>query len=327
MELREDPRVRARAVSDDDDEEEFQDSREDQFDQIPVSNLNPPPALDLGRPGPILMGHPGTSVQGGNQTVGWEGEDMVEDLVQDAKFYQDTALELQGVYEDLYQWQIKLQGKYDKQSKLLKEASAAIKAADAEAKQRHQALLDAQCNKQQEFNQAIQGAVQQYKVQLNTAQSKLQARDWEHQLTIKQLQDKISTLEVTSASQANLPSVATSNPQEVCGLHSQIFDYVPGTVNTKRGAAKYDSQDQAFSFSHKQVRFQDGGSSPDLDIPPMVSQGPQSSTPYCASNAALNQTFDISQISPLMSVGVHQDVAVIAVEVSAATAAQASKEF
>ena len=29
---------------------------------------------------------------------------MVEDLVQDAKFYQDTTLELQGAYEDLYQW-------------------------------------------------------------------------------------------------------------------------------------------------------------------------------------------------------------------------------
>ena len=203
----------------------------------------------------------------------------------------------------------------------------AIKAADAEAKQRHQALLDVQCNKQQEFNQAIEGAVQQYKVQLNTAQSKLQARDWEHQLVIKQLQDKISMLEVTSASQANLPSVATSNPQEMCSLHSQIFGYVPGTVNTKRGAAKYDSQDQAFSFSHKQVRFQDGGSSPNLDIPPMVGQGPQSSTLYHTSNAALNRTFDISQISPLALAGVHQDVAVIAVEVSVATAAQASKEF
>ena len=164
-------------------------------------------------------------------------------------------------------------------------------------------------------------------MQLNTAQSKLQAWDQEHQLTIKQLQDKISTLEVTSTSQANLPSVATSNPQEMCGLHSQIFGYVLGTVNTKRGAAKYDSQDQAFSFSHKQVRFQDGVSSPDLDIPPMVGQGPQSSTLYCTSNAALNRTFDISQISPLTSAGVHQDVAVIAVEVSAATAAQASKEF
>ena len=235
--------------------------------------------------------------------------------------------ELQGAYEDLYQWQVKLQGKYDEQSKLLKEVSMAIKAADVEAKQRHQALLDVQCNKQQEFDQAIEGAVQQYKVQLNTAQSKLQARDQEHQLMIKQLQDKISMLEVTSPSQANLPSVAMSNPQEMHGLHSQIFGYVPGTVNTKRGAAKYDSQDQAFSFSHKQVRFQDGGSSPNLDIPPMVGQGPQSSTLYHTSNAALNRTFDISQISPLASAGVHQDAAVIAAEVSVATAAQASKEF
>ena len=47
---------------------------------------------------------------------------MVQDLVQDAKFYQDTALEFKGAYEDLYQWQIELQGKYDKQSKLLKES-------------------------------------------------------------------------------------------------------------------------------------------------------------------------------------------------------------
>ena len=128
MELKEDPRVRARATSDDEEEEEFQDSREDQFDQIPVSNLDPPPASDLGQPGPILMGPPGTSVQSGNQAVGQEGEDMVEDLVQDAKLYQDTTPELQGAYEDLYQWQIELQGKYDEQSKLLKEASAAIKA-------------------------------------------------------------------------------------------------------------------------------------------------------------------------------------------------------
>ena len=116
MDLRGDPRVRAEDYPDDEEEEEFQDSREDQPNQLLVSNLNPPPALDLGQPGPILMGHPSTSVQGGNQSVGWEGEDMVEDLV-DTKFYQDTALELQGAYEDLYQWQVKLQGKYDEQIK------------------------------------------------------------------------------------------------------------------------------------------------------------------------------------------------------------------
>ena len=209
MDLRRDPRVRTEVITDDEEEEEFQDSSEDQPDQLPVSNLNPPPALDLGQPGPTLMGHPSTSVQGGNQSVGWEGEDMVEDLVQDAKFYQDTALELQGAYEDLYQWQVKLQGKYDEQSKLLKEVSMAIKAADVEAKQRHQALHDVQYNKQQEFNQAIEGAVQQYKVQLNTAQSKLQARDWEHQLAIKQLQ-KVKSLamsQVLLTPKGGLPSM------------------------------------------------------------------------------------------------------------------------
>ena len=116
MELRGNTKVRAGVVSDGEEEEEFLDSREDQVDQPLVSNMNPPLALDLGRPGPILRDHPSTLVQGGNQSIHWEGENMVEDLVQDAKFYQDTALELQGAYEDLYQWQIKLQGKYDEGS-------------------------------------------------------------------------------------------------------------------------------------------------------------------------------------------------------------------
>ena len=131
----------------------------------------------------------------------------------------------------------------------------AIQAMEAETKQRHQDLLDVQCGKHFEFDQAISSAVEQYKVQLNTAQNKLQACDWEHQLMIQQLQDKISLLEVTLASQAHLPLVATSNNQEVQGLCNQVFDYIPGTINTKQGTAKYDSQDQAFSFSHKQVRF------------------------------------------------------------------------
>ena len=48
MDLRGDPRVRAGVITDDEEEEEFQDSREDQPDQLLVSNLNPPPALDLG---------------------------------------------------------------------------------------------------------------------------------------------------------------------------------------------------------------------------------------------------------------------------------------
>ena len=48
MELREDPKVRAGVVSDGEEEEEFQDSREDQFDQPPVSNMNPPLTFRFG---------------------------------------------------------------------------------------------------------------------------------------------------------------------------------------------------------------------------------------------------------------------------------------
>ena len=51
---------------------------------------------------------------------------------------------------------------------------------------------------------------------------------------------------------------------------------------------------------------------------------PFSSTPFCDTKP-VNKTFDVSQISPLT--GNPQDVATIAAEVSAAAAAQASKEF
>ena len=65
---------------------------------------------------------------------------MIEDLVEDAKFYQDATVELQGAYKDLYQKQVELEHKYEEQSNLLKEASVAIQAAETEAKQRHQDL-------------------------------------------------------------------------------------------------------------------------------------------------------------------------------------------
>ena len=54
----------------------------------------------------------------------------------------------------------------------------------------------------------------------------------------------------------------------------KFFDILPGTVNKHRGAAQYESQDQAFSF-HKQVRFEDNNSSPKLR-PDMKSGGGRS---------------------------------------------------
>ena len=112
--------------------------------------------------------------------------------------------------------------------------------------------------------------------------------------------------------------------QDGLGLCSEVFNFIPGTVNKQWGAAWYDSQDQAFSF-HKQVRFENVTGSPDLDPNVSSSQAPKALTPYHGSSN-LNCTFKVSQISPFRS-GTQQDAATIAAEVSAAAAAQASKEF
>ena len=119
-------------------------------------------------------------------------------------------------------------------------------------------------------------------------------------------------------------------------------------MNQHRGAAQYHSQDQAFSF-HKQVRFEDNNSSPNLkpDVEshigrsaqsasgniPIVPQMPtlshvptHTSTPFhVASNIPSDKTFNVSPVAPLVSNS--QDVATIVAEVSAAAAAQASKGF
>ena len=51
---------------------------------------------------------------------------------------------------------------------------------------------------------------------------------------------------ISLSSQRELPSVGAT--QEGVNLRDKIFNYVPGTVNTNRGAAVYESPDQAFSF-------------------------------------------------------------------------------
>ena len=112
---------------------------------------------------------------------------------------------------------------------------------------------------------------------------------------------------------------------------------------------QYESQDQAFSFQ-KQVRFEDNNSSPELGpvmnsgegrptlslpvIPPRIQPRlldisgilhalHHSSTPY--RTVPQNRTFDIEPTAPLVEESRH--TATIATEVSAAAAAQASKEF
>ena len=175
---------------------------------------------------------------------------------------------------------------------------------------------------------AVGKAVFGLKDQLAAAKQKQQSKDCKHQQTVHQLQDRVRALELSLASQATLPSVRPT--KEEADLWEEIFNYLLGTVNAQRGAAVYDSQDQPFSF-RKQVQFGDRSQRPDLksdadsdeqQISPPTT--PRSSTPHRGARPR-NQTFDVSHIPNLTSVP--QDAAAIAAEVSAAVAAQASKEF
>ena len=223
-------------------------------------------------------------------------------------------------------------------------AGTALKAAEEESSMCKQEIIALQNQRDADIQHAVDQAVSQYQDQLSSAQSNLQQRYKEHQRSIQRLQDQVRALELSLAGQATLPLVAASSSKT--SLCQEVFNILLGTVNQRRGTAQYESQDQAFSF-HKQVRFEDNESSPELK-PGMKSGGGRSSltlpvinprlsdisgiphvppkfssTPYCATPK--DGTFDIGTSVPLMDESRH--VAMIVAEVSAAAVAQASKEF
>ena len=161
--------------------------------------------------------------------------------------------------------QAELQDKFEAQSHLVQEASAAIDATETEAENCNQELLHIRQDHQKEMDSAVSKMIEQYKVQLTSTQGSLQSEDLEHKLEVQKLQEKIHALEVSLAKHAasNLPSVVVS--QQVpsnTALWDEVFSIIPKMVNQRWGAVQYRSQDQAFSFQ-KQVRFEPG-SSPDL---------------------------------------------------------------
>ena len=243
------------------------------------------------------------------------------DLLEDAKFYQDITIELQTAYDTL-------QSRFTQQAHLMEEASGALHAAETQASIRQQELLKLQKDHEADIQLAVGKAVFGYREQLAAAKQKQQSKDRKHQQTVHQLQDQVRALELSMASHATLPSVRPT--KEEADLREEIFNYLPGMVNTRSGAAVYESQDQPFSF-RKQVRFGDRSQRTDLksdadsdkqQISPPTT--PLSSTPHRGTRPR-NQTFDVSHIPNLTSVP--HDAAAIAAEVSAAVAAQASKEF
>ena len=77
------------------------------------------------------------------------------DLIEDAKFYQDTALGYQDVYETLHVQQEELQHWYAQQAQLVEEASEALQAAEAESSARQQEYIALQNQWDTEIWQAI----------------------------------------------------------------------------------------------------------------------------------------------------------------------------
>ena len=243
------------------------------------------------------------------------------DLLKDAKFYQDVAIELQTAFNTL-------ESRFTQQAHLMEEASGALHAVESQASKRQQELFKLQKDCKADIQLAVGKAAYEYREQLAATKHKQQSKDCKHQQMVHQLQDQVHTLELSLASHTALPSVRPT--KEEADLREDIFNYLPGTVNTQRGAAVYESWDQPFSF-RKQVRFGDRLQMPDLksdaDSDDQQNSPPttwHSSTPHCGAKP-MNQTFDISHILNLT--GGPQNTAAIAAEVSAAVAAQASKEF
>ena len=132
------------------------------------------------------------------------------DLIEDAKFYQDTALGYQDAYEALHIQQEELQHRYTQQAQLVEEASEALRAAEAKSSLRHQEFVTLQQQWEADIQHAFDQAMSQYQLQLSSVKSSLQQKDQEYQHSIQKLQEQVCLLELLLAGQATLPSVGTS---------------------------------------------------------------------------------------------------------------------
>ena len=80
---------------------------------------------------------------------------VTSNLLEDAKFYQDVAVELQTAYDTL-------QKRFAQQSRLMEEASGALHAAESQASKRQWELLKVQRDHEANVQQAIGEAVVEY---------------------------------------------------------------------------------------------------------------------------------------------------------------------
>ena len=97
-------------------------------------------------------------------------EDPVDDILQDAKIYQDATIEYQNAYQTLKQ-------KYSKQVCLMEEASGAFSAAESQASQKQQELLNLKKQCEVDIQLAVGKALEPYKEQFSSANHNLQVKD------------------------------------------------------------------------------------------------------------------------------------------------------
>ena len=122
------------------------------------------------------------------------------DLLEDTKFYQDVAVELQTAYDTLQQ-------RFAQQACLMEEASGALHAVESQASQRQWELLKVQKDHKANVQQAIGEVVIGYREQLVMAKKDQQLKDREYQQMVHKLQDQVRTLELSLAGHTTLPSV------------------------------------------------------------------------------------------------------------------------
>ena len=102
-------------------------------------------------------------------------------LLEDVKYFHNTALSYQDAYEALQAQQVELQTKFSEQAQLVQEASDALKAAEAESAVCQQELAaeltTLRSQREADIQQAIGQAMVQYRDQLSSTQATQQQRD------------------------------------------------------------------------------------------------------------------------------------------------------
>ena len=111
------------------------------------------------------------------------------DIIQDAQFFQDTAMDYQVAYHSL-------EDRYTHQAVLMKEASETLQASESQTSAMQQELLAFKHNREADIQRAVRNAVSQYQQHLSSAQF----CTCNHQSAIMQLRDQVWTLQLSLAS-------------------------------------------------------------------------------------------------------------------------------